>query len=540
MDELTKIALLGTSKYAGPIPSGDHPAALPAAACSPGDREECLLLACGAQAVYALAGRCSEAGINPSVPATEETKKAASRKLAALLEGAAAERQDALLLEFLRQMHAHAVVLPPDLLPRLLEFKDAEIRKSVIPVLGERGAWLCRLNPDWAQVLADADDHAHAHLEALRRTWEEGTIDERCRTIETLRGSDPDRAREWVEEALSKEKHGNRVKLLKSLTIGLNDSDEPFLEQCLDDRSPAVVQVAASLLCELPSSALAGRMLSRAALILTLEKQGPGVLEAKLVCTPPEDFGPDWERDGIKKKAAESVGPRAFWTEQLVSSVPPSHWPKQFGLEPQALIRALADDTFAGSVISGWTTAVYRFAKIDPASVEWLEPLWDYHVESLGRVQNRVILGVQFQDRAGAINRIERLLYFMPPDVAESALAKVLKPAPGWQDGEALAMLSSWSRWSRAWSVQFAKRFLATARARLERGTDESAFHWAAALPENACALPPETLSLALAPWKTADSENSATWFTAAIRKEISKFATVIEKRQSFLKELDA
>jgi hypothetical protein len=278
-------------------------------------------------------------------------------------------------------------------------------------------------------------------------------------------------------------------------------------------------------------------MLSRAAEILTLEKQGPGAQEAKLVCTPPEDFRPDWERDGIKKKAADSVGPRAFWAEQLVSSVPPSHWPKQFGLQPKALIPAIADDTFADSVISGWTAAVYRFAKIDLASAEWLEPLWDYHVESIGRVQNRVILGLQFLDREIAISRLGRILCFMPPDVAESALAKVLKPAPGWQDGEALAMLS---RWSGPWSIQFAKRFLATARARLEHGTDESAYRWAAALSESACEFPRETLSLALAPWKSADSENSATWFTAAIPREIAKFTTVIEKRQSFLNELDA
>ena len=468
MDELTRIALLGTSKFAGPIPTGDHPAASLATAHSPGDREDSLLLACGAQAVYALAGRSCEAGIDPPVPAPEETKKTASRKLAALLEGVAAERENALLLEFLREMHAHGVVLPPHLLPHLLEFKDGEIRRSVIPVLGERGAWLCRQNPDWTEILAAADRRADADKEELKRTWDEGTIDERCRTIEALRGTDPDRARGWVEEALPKEKHGNRVKLLKSLAIGLNDADEPFLERCLDDRSPAVVYAAASLLCELPGSALAARMLSRAVAMLKLERFGPVLAEVKLVCTPPEDIGPDWERDGIKKKAADSVGPRAFWTEQLVSSVSPSHWPKQVGLRPQALISAVADDAFASSVISGWTTAVYRFAKIDPASAEWLEPLWDFHVESFGQMQNRVILGVQFHDREVAVKSIGRLLSFMSPDVAESALAKVLKPAPGWRDGDALAMLSSWSPrpWSYSDSAPGSWRPRARARAR--------------------------------------------------------------------------
>ena len=99
------------------------------------------------QALYALAGRCSEAGIEPPAPALEETKKVPSRKLAELLEGAASDQENALLLEFLGQMRASEIALPPDLLPRLLDSKDATVRQSLIPVLGERGsAWLCRQN----------------------------------------------------------------------------------------------------------------------------------------------------------------------------------------------------------------------------------------------------------------------------------------------------------------------------------------------------------------------------------------------------------
>ena len=48
MDELTRIAVVGTSKFAGAIPVGENPVASLTSALSAGDREECLLLAAGA------------------------------------------------------------------------------------------------------------------------------------------------------------------------------------------------------------------------------------------------------------------------------------------------------------------------------------------------------------------------------------------------------------------------------------------------------------------------------------------------------------
>ena len=530
MDELTKVALLGTSRYAGPIPTGDHPAASLVAGGTPADREDSLLLACGAQAVYALAGRLPESGIDPAVPAVEETKKAASRALAALLESALGEQANTLLLEFLKLMETRGVVLPPDLLPRLLETRDVELRQRLMPVLGERGAWLCRQNPDWAHFVKVAADCPDADPKELKRIWDEGTIEERCQTIETLRQLDAPLAREWVEEALPKEKHGNRMKLLKTLRTGLDPGDEPFFERCLDDRSPAVGQTAASLLCHLPDSALVQRMRNRAAGLFTIEKKGPAHKESKLVCTPPSELAPDWERDGFKKKAAEGEGLRASWAEHLVASVPPSFWVKQLGLEPPELMAAVADDPFAESVISGWRIATFRF---DQPSPGWLAALWQYYSESLARVENRSTV----PRRDTAIVQMEAILHAMAPAAAEAALAKALEPAPPWRDAEALTLLA---RWPWPWSVRFGTWFLAKARSHLERHTNEVAHRWALALNTNACAIPEELLSLALAPWKTPDITETASWLSTVIPREIVKFTNLIEIRQRFLQELDA
>ena len=77
-------------------------------------------------------------------------------------------------------------------------------------------------------------------------------------------------------------------------------------------------------------------------------------------------------------------------------------------------------------------------------------------------------------------------------------------------------------------------------RARLARDAGEPAYRSALALVQNACAIAEGSLPLALSPWKTPDVEGTPTWFHAAIPKEIAKFTSVIEKRQTFLQELSA
>ena len=194
---------------------------------------------------------------------------------------------------------------------------------------------------------------------------------------------------------------------------------------------------------------------------------------------------------------------------------------------------AVADDPFADSVISGWRIATFRFDQPSPA---WLGAFWQYYSESLAKVENRATLGVTVPRRDTAIVQMESILHAMAPDAAEAALAKALEPAPPWRDAEALTLLA---RWPRPWSVRFATWFLAKARARLERHSDDAAHRWALALTAKACAIPEELLPLALAPWKTPDITESASWLSTVIPRELVKFTNIIESRQRFLHELD-
>ena len=529
MDELTKIALVGTSKYAGSLPEPDHPAAALVTGLADDDRERSLLLRAGARAAYDLAGRRAVTGVEPIAPAPAETNKTVSRTLTGLLQTVVAAGGHELVIDCLRQMHEQAIVLPPELLPLLLQSKDAEVRRCLIPVLGERGRWLCQQNPDWSFFRNSAEQQALADLEELKRSWDEGTIEERCQALAILRRDDPLTARDWVARVYAKEKSNHRVKLVQSLETGLCDDDETFLESCLNDRSSAVGQVAARLLCLLPRSALAGRMRGRAAAILAVETSGLILKKTKLVCSPPQEIDGDWERDGISKRAPTGVGERAYWTERVLAAVPPSFWPSQFGLAPAALIAAVTDDPFAAPVVAGWAEAVIMFASSDPASAEWLAPFWRHCVVAV-----RILKGA---DRASALGRMRVMLPKMTTDLAEAAVISLFDPASEWEDVEALNFLPALSR---PWSARFSAALLATARRRVQSRASESAYRWANVLAAHACSIPAATFPLALAPWEIAAPEEPTTWFAANIQKELDKFIATIETRQNFMTELNA
>lgn len=527
MDEITKIALVGTSRHPGAVSAGDHPAGALLSNVTSDDKEDLLLIRSGLQAVYDLAGRRPIAGIDAVAPAPFETNRSPSRKLAGLLQNAIATKANDLVIEFLRQMHASQIVVPHDLLPELLDSKEADLRETLLPVLGERGRWLSRLNPDWSWVHSGVAHLTDAGQQELIRVWEGGAIRERCQVLATLRRADPRAAREWVAEVFAQEKPAHRVSLLKALEAGLSADDEPFLEATLADRSSAVVQAAASLLCRLPQSALAARMRERASAMLHAETKGILRKKTKLTCTPPEKIERDWERDGIPKQAPSKRGHRAFWAETILAAVPPSHWVESLGQEPAALIEAVLDDPFADAVLAGWTEAAIRFAGSEPKSAAWLMPLWEHWAGAAGRMTG--------SGREAALERLKGLAPSLSREQIEAGMLTLFEAAP---TAEGVDLLGLLTMVPRPWSAKFSGKFLAIARNVLKKDSDNAAYQWANSLFVVARAIPAEVLSQALASWDLAEPSRSSTWHVDAVRREIEKFMETIQTRQSFLAEL--
>src|SRR5579872_2834190 len=389
MDELTKIALVGTSK-AGASAAIDsrHPTdALLGGEV--GSAEESLLLRAGVRAVYRQAGRVADLSPAAIAPSPPDSKSRGSARLAGLLENAFTTDSTDLLCEILRQMAGGDVLLPCEVLPIALNATDSEVREHLLPLLGERGRWLSDFHPDWSWARHGAATLGEKGREELTRAWEEGTIRERCRVLTTLRRSDANEARQWLEPVLPKEKAEHRARLVGVLETGLSDADQAFLETQLDDRSQQVKEIAGKLLSQLPQSELARRMRERAEAMLSGETKGVLRKRLKLVCEPPEEIDQSWERDGVSAKPPAGVGKGAFWAESVMSCVPPSHWTRKFDAEPDALIDATEDDPFETALLQGWTTAAARFVARDPDSRAWIAPLWKHWAGRAARLEEK-------------------------------------------------------------------------------------------------------------------------------------------------------
>lgn len=530
IDDLTRIALVGTSRTSGIAPLiHEHPGDALLAGLAPSDPESTLLLRAAVQTVFAAAGRMSE----PDVAAVEvspvETARTPSIRLVGILQNAMASDSKDLLDEMLRQMAAETLHLPHELLPEALSVADTTLRDRLIPVLGERGRWLSRFNPQWLWVHEGIGTLSDSDQERNQQIWDEGTIPERCRVLAAWRRSNPAGARDTLSETIAQESADHRGRLISELTTGLSSDDEEFLEKCLDDRSSGVKQIAAEMLSRLPDSALSRRMQDRASSILTAGKTGIVFKKLTVTCSPPESIDKTWERDGISQKPPGGRGKRAYWAETVLQAVPPSYWGKHLGTAPGALIEAVREDNFGQSVLLGWSRACARFAASDPESALWVKPLWTYWEDVASRVQGTA--------HGTIIEEMKSLVAVMPASEAEQAVFELLRKNHESGGPEAIALLD---RLPRPWSAHFSERYLKLTGSVIQKSSDNFAYQWMNTLHMAARAIPPENFAAALVPWDVALHQTRTSWALTTAEREIARFQETIRLRQSFYEEVSA
>lgn len=352
-DELVAGALLGTERR--PSPSG---------AVSVGGRDIALVPAedpsVAALTTAAILGQWRRAGwIAPSAPAPapepapDETLRPCSPRAAYLLQTILDFRAE-LLPDWLKAAAGAGQVAPPELLPDLLELMKSrrELRAQVEPVLGARGKWLSRLNPEWSAVSAAED---------LLEEWETAPRDRRAVALQKLREQDPAAARLLLEASWQTEPPEERARFIAALEHGLGPEDEPFLDRALDDKRKEVRTVAARLLSLLPESALAVRMRDRLLGAVRLEKR---FLGSKFEVTPPVECDKAMQRDGIELKvpaALDKVGERAWWLRQIAGACPPSTLPSALGVSASDLLGHAKKSEWSDALVQGWAIAAGTF-----------------------------------------------------------------------------------------------------------------------------------------------------------------------------------
>jgi len=352
--DLLSLALIGSDRRSPAPLQMEGPLGELIAHLDPTDPPRYVLGAAGAIAAYRQAGfQPPTVAPPPLEPCPPETRARCSPEAARLL--ALLLDTPELLPEWLHLARDRGERVPESLLPELLECARmrANLREALLPVLGERGRWLAALNPTWRYACPEDPN-------TCEQRWQFGTRSERLQVLRTVRDRDPAGARDLLATTWSAEPADFRATVLEVLAHRLGPDDEPWLKAALGDRSKQVRLVAAALLARLPDSAYSQRMRARAEACLEIAE---GEVRVQL----PEAIAPDWERDGIVAKPPRGMGAKAWWLQQLVAAVPPSHWSARAA--PEAIL-AGTPDSWRAVLFAAWAAAIATHAAPD-----WAEAL---------------------------------------------------------------------------------------------------------------------------------------------------------------------
>ncbi|GAA4362967.1 DUF5691 domain-containing protein [Hymenobacter saemangeumensis] len=349
--QLLRVALLGTRQSGEAVPTlPGMNTDLPEDADA---REKLLLLTSGALALAQKAGFQAVAAPLLPAPAPTEAWQPLGRRgaecIRALLDD---NRYHGLLADYLSQLRAHRRLIPSALLVPVLHHKTFRslLAGDLTNILGERGRWLARQNPEWQALAIDTEAPADPAI------WETGTPAQRRAHLRQLHQTDPAQARELLAAALPAEPASQQAALLSELASGLTAADAPLLEPYLTAKSKEVRQTAAQLLARLPQSVLLQRLWQRARPLLAV--QAPAAGPGKLLVTLPEAWDKSWLADGVEQRDASfEGGEKAGQLGQLLALLPPSRWTAHLQLTPDELLTLAESSDWAALLLRAWTRA---------------------------------------------------------------------------------------------------------------------------------------------------------------------------------------
>ncbi len=348
----------------------------------------------------------------PSAP--QETRPylsgPAERRIAQLLEG----DNRALLPEWLELVRQAGRLVPPRYIPALLAFgvTTEPSRSTICELVGQRGQWLARYNPQWDYLLLPvrqkpigaSEVTSPSITEAIDNVWQTDELKNRIDLLCSVRRDDPATGRTLLLSSWHKEPARNRKKFLAQLIDGLSLEDEVFLEQALDDRSREVRAAAAKLLARITGSALQQRMCDRSSGTVSVEKRW---LTQHLRITPPNTIDDAARRDGVDLKHCpglnDSPGERAGWLYQIIAATPLSFWTETLNSPVETTIALGLKSEWAAILIGGWAHAAVR--QVDQS---WLLALLKQAPKKAGFAQLDLIAPLTARE-AYIIDQLKRL-----------------------------------------------------------------------------------------------------------------------------------
>lgn len=411
-DPYTILTLLGTDRMSAPPPA-PHPVLADAWSKLDWEARDTALLS--AMALVSVARRAGATALTDALqegePAPAEVLPVCATRASALLRRMLTGEHAVVLSEWLTLAAANGRRASFRDLPALLRVlaREPALRAAALPVLGERGAWLARLSPEWRCVLETArvDDAA----------WETGELPKRLAWLRQTRSQDPARAAEALAKAWAGASGEERERFIAIVAEAPTPHDAELLEkEALRDRRREVRTAARTSLLRLPETPFVARAEAQVAAMVDLE--GMPMMK-RLVLRPPDAFNPAWKADGIEEKPPAGTGPKAFWARQWIASVPLSAWTRRLDVGIEKLLTMNRDDESRATILAGWIDAASAAPERENAEAFALHIVglaeWPKSTPSPSEVLAR--LSTVFDVAAGA-----RVLSAMPATEAGDAL----------------------------------------------------------------------------------------------------------------------
>jgi hypothetical protein len=361
-EDIVNKALLGSEKASLTTDDLAKEIADAYAVASSSDKEESFLK------ISALVFQFRQSGVRPmeakhamQTAAEPEAKPYCSTKANAILKTLLEEELHALLKFWLQLCAAKAQLAQPEVLPALLDLagRKKELRNPIMPVAGERGKWLCTLNPQWNFSAADGDTNT---------VWNEGSTEERKNLLRHLRTIDPEEGRKLLETSWETEAANEKLAFLEILKTHVSANDLPWLGS-LREKGQKVNAAILELLKLIPSSNVVQEYQKTLAACVSL-KTGKALLgminKTEIVVNESFTFPEAIFKTGIEKLSSDKkISDNSNVLAQLMMSVPPSFWAERLQRTPSAIIELFQKDKQTAFYLPAISIASARFSETD-------------------------------------------------------------------------------------------------------------------------------------------------------------------------------
>ncbi len=347
--ETVRQAVIGTGRggFTPPRTEGSLATLITASSHLP-DEDRLLNTAAGLAQYWLLGSRPPLFSGDPQKPSASDdpppdTAPLPSAGIADRLRGFIATQSHELTTELVGLLAAHGYQAPYDTLSQLLSLATSrpELREPLTRCMGQRGRWLAAQYDQWRDLATSHD------TESL---WQLGAANTRAALLHKIRGETPDDARELLQSTWASETAKDRLLFIKALAMGLDQNDQPFLLEGLNDRSLAVRAEATKLLVRLQPNEATETATAILIRHLGLKRSLRGKI---LQITFPESFDRSWERYGLreKKPAHLKMATPLWWLSQWLGLCSPTQLAATLEIDPTTLLKVTVKHDFRAELV---------------------------------------------------------------------------------------------------------------------------------------------------------------------------------------------